>query len=187
MPKFTCISSATGEVLYSGDADDLSVLGSVGTSILPGLPPENSYWYQDSWIEIPSQPSNWHEWNWSTRTWVDPRTLGIHKALKIAELRKARENLIVAGFTWDGSTFDSDMVSQTRLLMLQVKALNTPTMVEYWRLQDNSWRPLSAADALEVCAAFEQHLRQAFITFSQKESEVLASSTPEEVSAVFWT
>jgi Domain of unknown function (DUF4376) len=189
MTPFTCIDSTTGEVLFKGMGDSLEAVTSPGTLALEEIAPDNTYrdLVSNIWVQIPSQPSTSHEWDWNTKEWVDPRTLQSHKADRVQALRQAREEVIAAGFTWDGSAFDSDMKSQTRLLGLRVKAMSDPGMSEQWRLQDNTWRTLSATDAMGVWGALEQHIRQAFITFSVLEAQVLAASSIEQVSTISWT
>lgn len=186
MPVFTCVNSTTGEVLYSGVADDLAALETSKVEVIAETAPSNTYWDGEDWLEIPARPSAAHTWNWGTKTWTDPRTLADHKATRMRYLKAARDEYLNGGFTWDGSVFDSNLVSQLRLLGLKNKAQTNALMVESWRLQDNTWRELDAEDALAVFDTFENHLRGAFQTFAALEAEVLAAETIEEIEEVVW-
>lgn len=108
------------------------------------------------------------------------------KARKVAALRTTREAVVDGGFVWDGSTFDSDQVSQTRLLGLRVEATSASYTPKTWRLADNSWRMLSATDALAVWDALRVHIETAFLRFAQREAAVATATTAEEVDAVTW-
>jgi len=187
MPAFTCVDAATGEVLFSGTADDIEALESPGVVVVQGIAPDNCYRHQEAWVVIPVRPSTAHVWDWGSKTWSDPRTLADHKATRIRVLKIARDAHLNGGFWWDSSFFDSDLVSQMRLLGLKQKAQSDASMVEQWRLADNSWRELNASDALAVWDAFETHLRNSFIAFASLEAQVLAATTVEQVEGVTWS
>lgn len=186
MDIFTAVDPTTGQVQFQGTADDAQALAGPGVQIILDRAPANTYWSGSAWVTIPARPSAAHVWNWTTKAWEDPRTLADHKTAKITQLKRARDGYIHGGFTWDGSVFDSDTVSQMRLMGLQNKALRDTAMVESWRLADNTWRSLNATQALQVWDTFEQHLRTGFQTFAVLEAQVLAASTEAEVSAVEW-
>lgn len=144
------------------------------------------YVVADAVVPFPAKPSQAHVWNWALKAWDDPRTLADHRAARMAVLKRARDNFLYGGFTWDGSRFDSDETSQTRLLGLVSKARFDSAMVEYWRLADNSWRALNATAALAVWNAFENHMRSAFQTFAILEAAVAAATTRAAIEGVIW-
>ena len=188
MPAFTCVNTSTGEVLYSGVGDDPESLASESVTVFLEKAPLNSYrdLVNNTWEVFPDQPSPIHTWDWTVKAWVDQRTLEQHKADKLKALKTTRDTFLHDGFTWDSSRFDSDLVAQTRLLGLRLKAQGDPAMVETWRLQDNTWRQLNATEALAVWDTFEQHLRNAFQTFAVVEAQVIAAETIEQVEGVTW-
>lgn len=185
--RFTVFNETTGEVKRTGDApsdliaiqakeDEVAVIGEY-------LPNE---WYWDGFQvqPMPTRPSPDHAWNPSTLAWEAP--LATLKATKVIALRKERERRIAGGFVWDGSTFDSDTeVSQPRLLgaFTTVIAGGWPSEGLAWRLQDNSWRVLSAADVASVWTALQGHVASTFTTFQEKESEVNAMTDSADVLA----
>lgn len=118
-------------------------------------------------------------WSPSTGTWIDNRTIGEVRSEVLEALKFARDSRINGGFAWDGSTFDSDtQVSQPRLLGLFTTAIagGIPAEGYPWRLKDNSWRVLSAADAQGVWGAFQGWMASHFAAFAVHEETVLAET-----------
>ena len=72
--KFTAYSATTGQVLYRGEASDPSILATDAISILL------DEMHDGGWIEngihhpLPEQPSTRHVFDYSLKSWVDPRT-----------------------------------------------------------------------------------------------------------------
>jgi len=118
-------------------------------------------------------------WNPAVEDWVDQRPLNSVRADKLRELKLIRDQLLEGGFVWDNSTFDSDIaVSQPRLLGLFTSAVNglLPPGGQPWRLKDNSWRTLSAADAIAVWGAFQMRMAALFQAFGVHEATVNAET-----------
>lgn len=183
---FTCVDAATGEILYSGTADDPSHLGSSGVQVVQGVAVSSGYWNGAGFAEIPPRPDVSYVWNWQTHSWVDARNLAAAQTSKLAELRDAREAAINSTFEWDGSVFDSDQVSQTRLLGLYLDSREEDFVATSWRLSDNSWRELSAEDARGVWLALKNHVKTHFDQFAEKEAQVMAAGTVAAVDAIQW-
>jgi hypothetical protein len=118
--------------------------------------------------------------------WLDGRTLPEARAARIQALRDAREAAITAGFSWDGSAFDSAQLSQTRLLGLYISSQSPSFAPQPWRLADNTWRTLTAACVAGVCAALQAHVRAQFAQFAAREAAVNAASSIAEIDAVAW-
>lgn len=185
--KFTVFNENTGEVIRYGDApsDLIAIQAKDGEVAIVGeyLPHE---WYWDGLAvqPMPTRPSPDHNWNPATLSWEAP--LATLKASKVIALKKERERRIAGGFVWDGSTFDSDTeVSQPRLLgaFTTVLAGGWPSEGQAWRLQDNTWRVLSATDVGSIWSALQAHVSGTFATFATKESEVNAMTDAADVLA----
>lgn len=124
-------------------------------------------------------PGEGYRWDPDTEDWVDERPLNDVRADVLARLRNKRDALLEGGFTWDGSTFDSDAaVSQPRLLGLFTTSLagGIPPSGYPWRLKDNSWRTLTAADAQAVWATFQSRMAALFQAFAAHEASVVAET-----------
>jgi hypothetical protein len=113
-------------------------------------------------------------------------TLARAKVDQLTVLKSARDGVVFGGFTWSGSTFDSDQTAQTRLMGLYVNAQSNPSLSQAWRLADNSWRTISAADAAAVWASLTSHLATQFSHFATKEAAVNAAADVAAVLAVVW-
>lgn len=101
-------------------------------------------------------------WKMPERIVVDTRTLNDIKTVKWQEIKQARDAAEYAGFVWDGSTFDSDAISQARIQGAVQLAGMVPGFVIDWTLADNSVRTLSAGDTLAVGIALGQHVGAQF-------------------------
>lgn len=98
-------------------------------------------------------------------------------------LRSQKES---AGFTWDGSVFDSDRVSQSRIMgAVQLAGMN-PAFEIPWTLQNNSVRVLNAADMISVGATLGSHVATIFARAQELRTEIYAASTIAEVEAITW-
>ena len=133
-------------------------------------------------VPFPAKPSVDHVWDWSTRAWGT--ALPDATARRLAELHAKRDSVINSTFIWNGSEFDSDQVSQTRILGLYTSAVNTPAFFPLdWRLADNSKLPISAVDAVGVWSALQLHIQGAFSTFWAHEAAINALTTVATVQA----
>lgn len=119
-------------------------------------------------------------WNAVTEDWQDTRNSIEVRLTLLRNLKAKRDSVVNGTFVWDGHTFDSDTVSQSRILGLYTSALNTPGIFPVtWRLADNSWLALSAVDAVGVWSALQFHIQSAFTTFSTHESTITNLATLE--------
>jgi hypothetical protein len=103
------------------------------------------------------------------------------KQRKLNDMKRLRDAEINGGFTWDSSGFDSDPISQTRILGAFVAAQE-----QTWRLSDNSWRVLSITDIQAVWTALQSHMKSKFIKFAIKEAEVAAAIDIEATNTISW-
>lgn len=125
-------------------------------------------------------------WDAEAERWAASPTLTALRLAKLAELKAARDAQQFGGFVWDGSPFDSDARSQSVLLgMFTTAALGSLPDTPF-RLQDNSWRLLSAADMVQVWGALQALIAGVFAQFAALEAEVYAAATAEEIAAVSW-
>lgn len=114
----------------------------------------------------------------------DPQILASAQSSALDVLKRRRDAFIAAGFTWDGSPFDSDDRAQARILGLFTAAqANAGTWPQAWRLADNTWRSLSAADAAAIFGAMSEHLRSAFEQFATYETAIKSATEPAAVQA----
>jgi len=117
---------------------------------------------------------------------IDPRTLDEIKTKQWEIIKAARTQAEYSGFTWDGSAFDSDAVSQARLTgAVQLAQLN-PAMTLDWTLKNNTVRTLSAADLTAVGVALGVHVATQFAKGQALRAQIDAATTKEAVEAIVW-
>lgn len=131
-------------------------------------------------------PHPWMIWNDTQFCWVDGRDLDEHKAFKWEEIKAARSTAEYAGFVWDGSTFDSDLVSQQKIMgAVQLAGLN-PLFTVDWTLADNTVRTLSASEMAAVGVALGTHVETQYVIARGLRDQIAAAQTTAEVDAIVW-
>jgi hypothetical protein len=135
---------------------------------------------------IPPSPTPHHVFKCTTKQWEDPRTLADLKAAQWAQVKQARSQAEYAGFTWDGSVFDSDAISQQRISGAVTLAQMSPDFVIDWTLADNRVRTLVRAEMVAVGIALGMHVQAQFSKAQGLRLQIEAASTPEQVAAVVW-
>ena len=113
------------------------------------------------------------------------------KAVKRATIKRARGIAEYAGFTWAGSTFDSNAISQQRIasavqLASLSKAANQPFSIT-WTLADDTLRTLTADEMIQVGLALGEFVQTNFQKAQALQQQIDAATTKEEVEAVVWT
>ena len=146
------VSSGTTQLPQSLVSDTLDVL--IGAQARPGA----SYVEAGCVVEIPVKPSVHHVFDWAGKAWIDPRSLQDFKVARWVEVRRERDVAEFGGFSWDGSRFDSDALSQQRITAAVTLAMMNSAFSIDWTLADNTVRTLTAADMIAVGVALGQHV-----------------------------
>lgn len=137
-------------------------------------------------VSIPPKPSSNHRFNYATKQWEDPRTLDDLKAEKWRNIKFNRDEHEYGGFTWDGSVFDSDAISQQRIAGAVQLAQMNPAFTTVWTLADNTTRTLTAQDMFGVGLALGAHVSGVFAHGMALRAQINASTTAQEVEAINW-
>ncbi len=116
--------------------------------------------------------------------------LTLLKQDKWQSIKQQRDSSEFSGFTWDGSTFDSDQISQSRIqgaVQLASMSINAeqPFSIE-WTLADNSTRILSAEQMLAVGVALSQHVSLQHSKARLLRSSIESCETKEELENITW-
>jgi hypothetical protein len=72
--KFTIYTQSTGQVLFSGTADNPNMLAAEGQAVLLDEAFTDGYIQDGQHFTLPAQPSPNHVFDYTTKQWVDPRT-----------------------------------------------------------------------------------------------------------------
>jgi Domain of unknown function (DUF4376) len=146
----------------------------------------------EHWIEsgvfhpIPEKPSRNHVFDYVAKEWTDPRQIEALRLDKWTEVKKAREAAEFGGFEWDGSTFDSDPVSQSRIqgAVLLASQLGE-AFSQQWTLADNSQRTLNAADMLQVGFALATHINSVH-SRGRQIRDLINTAAASELPSLHW-
>jgi hypothetical protein len=190
MIQITIFNRATGQIQRIVACDETSISYQYDTSIcdhIVGVFADDKYYIENGVaILIPAKPSENHIFNYTTKQWEDPRTLQDIKDVQWALIKQSRTRAEYSGFTWDGSIFDSDAVSQNRITGAVTLAQLSSSFTIDWTLQNNTVRTLSQTDMLQVGAALGVHVQTQFTKGQALRAQIDAATTVAEVEAVVW-
>lgn len=131
-----------------------------------------------------ARPSPLYFWDMAKLAWLinieDARTEGW---ARIKLNRRQAEN---AGFSWDGSEFDSDQLSQVRIMGAVSFAMKSPTFTSVWILKNNTTRTLDAMSMEQVGLALSQHVAIQFAKSISLRAQINLATTGAEVDAAVW-
>jgi hypothetical protein len=140
-------------------------------------------------VDPPPELGTW-KWNFGTSSWVRHYTLQQLKDARWGLMKIARDQMEQGGFVWDGSTFDSDTVSQSRIQgasqLATLAALASQPFEVPWTLADNTVRVLTGAEMLSTGEAMGIHIMTAHAIGRSLRDVIESATTPEEIEAVSW-
>lgn len=112
------------------------------------------------------------------------------KLKRWAEIKAQRDAHEFGGFVWDGSTFDSDPISQSRITGAVVMALLAAQagqpFAQDWTLADSQTRTLSGAEMMAVGIALGGHVGSVHASARTLRAAIEAATTPEELELLTW-
>lgn len=117
------------------------------------FPELSSFWSGSAFVCINEKPTPNCTFDYVQKKWVDLRTLEQIKDQKWIEAKQQRDAAEYGGFAFNGLVFDSDTISQGRI----ITAAQLGRDVE-WTLKDNSVIRLSAHELFGLQAALAQHI-----------------------------
>ena len=157
--------------------------------------------YDSGWIsegthfEQPASPHPNHIFNWTTKQWLDPRTLDQIKAAQWVKIQVVREGRAMSGgWIAAGKWFHSDLSSISKQLGLVRKADRVaatggdmtagfagagPGGKLYWKTMDGSFVLMTAALAIAIFDASEHTQGLLFARAEQHKAAMQAAPDPE--------
>ena len=108
---------------------------------------------QHRFISIGEPPVPHCIFDYGIKQWIDPRTIDEIKAKKWAEIKAVRNQLEFGGFEFEGNVYDSDQVSQGRIMGAALAGVD-----QVWTLADNTTVELSASQLQQLYAALQAHI-----------------------------
>ena len=148
----------------------------IKTDIPPNL---SDYWNGSEFISIGESPALHHIFDYTAKQWIDPRTLDEIKAHKWAEIKTQRDCLEFGGFEFEGNTYDSDQVSQGRIMGAALAGVD-----QVWTTADNSTVTLTGPELLELYHALQVHVASVHERGRVAREAINAATTKEEVEEI---
>ena len=133
-----------------------------------------------TFVSIGESLSKHHTFDYTTKQWVDPRSLDDIKAQKWAEIKSQRDQLEFGGFNFDGNIYDSDQVSQGRIMGAAAAAWVDQT----WTLANNTTVELTALQLKQLYRALQAHIASVHERGRITRQLILEAETKEDVEAV---
>lgn len=192
MKTIAIYRESNGEFLREIGAQDeelLEIQVGTGERGLFGVENPGGYFLSEAGVlvEIPHRPSVNHVFDHAEKQWLDPRTLSDLKAEKWQEIKQCREVAEFGGFDWDGSRFDSDAMSQSRIQGAVQLAAMAPVFVIEWTLADNSVRTLDAPGMAAVGAALGSHVAAQHTQARSLRMEIDAATNAAQLEKINWS
>lgn len=152
------------------------------------LPAKTTFYKQGGVFEVPDAPSEFHEWETTTFTWVLTQE-GINQSKQLARIRinELRDAAEANGFEAFGKILDSDekAIRRISLAVQAAQAVGEAFSIE-WTCKDNSSLSLDYQQMMmlpvimaQAGNAIHQHARQL-------KANVNSASTLEEIEAITW-
>ena len=101
------------------------------------------------------------------------------KEAKWGEIKLQREQLEFGGFEYAGNIYDSDQVSQSRIMGAAVAGIN-----QVWTLADNTTVELSASELQQLYAAMQAHIASVHERGRIARQLIFDAETKEQVEVV---
>lgn len=176
---------STGEILdvIQGDLYSIELNTPSNSMHVDNVKPNklSDYWDFDAFtfVAIGNAPTEYHQFNYTSKEWFDPRTLVDLKNQKWEQLKKDRDAFEFGGFEFEGNIYDSDQVSQGRIMGAAAAGVD-----QTWTLADNTTVELSAAQLQQLYAALQSHIASVHERGRIARQLILEAETKEEVEAI---
>lgn len=131
------------------------------------------------WYAAEGKPSENHIYDYDLKAWIDPRSIDEIKAQKWAEIKQQRDQLEFDGFAFEGNVYDSDQVSQGRIIGAASAGVD-----QVWTLADNTTVALSALQLQQLYAALQSHIASVHERGRIARQLIFDAETKEEVEAI---
>lgn len=166
----------------TGSAEEnlAQVLEGHSTSLLP--PPRTTdYWSGSEWVAIGSAPAYYFKYDYEQHEWVDTRDIEAVRISKRQAINLDRNKLEVGGLMYMGKRFDSDYISQSRMLAAIFFA--KPTV---WTLANDDSLEMSEEDLKGLGVALSEHVTGTHYRGRIAKQAVDIATSIEEIESVLF-
>ena len=175
----------TGEIRSTIEGDPVLVQLNTPSDVarVDGIyPTSNSdYWEFNlhQFISIGEPPSPHFIFDYGIKQWIDIRSIDDLKAQKWSEIKSERDSLEFGGFEFEGGVYDSNQVSQGRIMGASSSGVD-----QTWTLADNTTVELSASQLQQLYAALQAHIASVHERGRIARAAIESAVTKEEVEAI---
>lgn len=134
---------------------------------------------QHLFINIGDAPSPHFIFDYEIKQWIDPRTLDEIKAKKWSDIKAMRNQLEFGGFEFEGNIYDSNQVSQGRIMGAAAAGVD-----QVWTLADNTTASLTASQLQQLYAALQAHIASVHERGRIARQLIFDAETKEQVELV---
>lgn len=178
--KFHIVCKDTGR--FVGEINTSNSVKYVTEDLLVEMPPSTNLDYFDierGWITPPPAPSSNHMFDYIIKQWINPRTLDEIKAQKWTEIKSERDRLEFGGFEFDGGIYDSDQVSQGRIVGAAAAGMD-----QVWTLADNTTTYLTANELVQLYQALQIHIAITHQRGRAAREAIMSATTKDKVESI---
>lgn len=164
----------------SGTAQEILAQIPEGYTVTQLSPPRlTDYWDGASWISIGPAPEYYMVFDYETKKWKDARDIESVRQSKWNQIKLERNMKEFSGFDYNGNHYDSDQISQGRILAAFIfgKPVN-------WTLSNNEVVELTVEDLQGLAAAMATHIEGIHEQSRLARELIYSSTTIEEIEAV---
>lgn len=176
---------STGEILdvIQGDLYSIELNTPSNSMHVDNVKPNklNDYWDFDSFtfVAIGNAPTEYHQFNYTSKEWFDPRSLDEIKAQKWVEIKSQRDQLEFGGFAFEGNIYDSDQVSQGRIMGAASAGVD-----QVWTLADNTTVSLTSSQLQQLYDSLQAHIASVHERGRIARQLIFGAETKEEVEDI---
>ena len=131
------------------------------------------------WYAAEGKPDENHIYDYDLKDWIDPRSLDEIKAQKWQEIKKQRDQLEFGGFVFKGNVYDSDQVSQSRIMGAAFAGVD-----RVWALANNTTVELTALQQKQLYAELQAHIASVHAKGRIARQLIFDAETREQVEAI---
>lgn len=176
----TAIISKQGQLLFTIQGNTETVLlNTPPDGFAVDEPPNSNMYYLNGWVDIPTQPSPNHTFDYTTKGWIDERSIDTAEDHHWQKIKAQRDAFEFGGFTYAGNVYDSDQVSQARILVAAASGLP-----QSWTTADNSVIELTTEEIQALANSMQAHISEAHELGRIARESINAAQTIEEIEAV---
>lgn len=132
-----------------------------------------------TWEDLPPAPGHGYSFNYAAGVWVDTRNINDVRESQWNKIKLQRDELEFGGFEYKGNIYDSDQVSQGRIMGAAVAGVD-----QTWTLANNTTVDLTGDELKELYAALQRHVATAHERGRLARYKIDVAMTPQDIEAV---